>query len=395
MTATETSPPLDPPSSELSVLPDAPRRVLESRQNGGCQVSRMRRIAAVRSTIAMSASMFAKATPNTDDRHRRHASWRNRHPTVNDRHEQLLLRQGDQRLMAARRPGRVLVLGCGSVSQCTLPLLIRDLELDPAQVTIVDFVDNRARVAGVWRSASPTNRTGSPRQPRQLPVGTRRRRRPAARPGVEHRRNDDPAVVPRPRRALPQHLGRGVGSVRPHAVRHPLDRTLYVRHMALRRMIARWGTNDGPTAVVEHGANPGLVSHFTKQALIEIATRLLRPSRARANGQPRSRRTRRRAVQRAGDALGHEGHPHRRARHADRRSTQAGRRVRQHVVGRGLLRGRRRAGRAGLGHPRETAAAERVRAPRVRPAATRSASRNRAWRRGCARGCRAARSPAW
>jgi homospermidine synthase len=57
----------------------------------------------------------------------------------------------------------------------------------------------------------------------------------------------------------------------------PQDRTLYVRHMALRRMIARWGDNDGPTAVLDHGANPGLVSHFTKAALEDIADAWLAP----------------------------------------------------------------------------------------------------------------------
>lgn len=56
----------------------------------------------------------------------------------------------------------------------------------------------------------------------------------------------------------------------------PQERTLYWRHMSLRRQIARWGSNDGPSAVVEHGANPGLVSHFTKQALSEIADAVLR-----------------------------------------------------------------------------------------------------------------------
>jgi len=55
----------------------------------------------------------------------------------------------------------------------------------------------------------------------------------------------------------------------------PQQRTLYWRHMALRRQLARWGANDGPSAVVEHGANPGLVSHFTKQALVEIAHAVL------------------------------------------------------------------------------------------------------------------------
>ena len=56
----------------------------------------------------------------------------------------------------------------------------------------------------------------------------------------------------------------------------PTERTLYVRHMTLRRQLARWGRNDGPSAVVEHGANPGLVSHFVKQALAEIAAAVQR-----------------------------------------------------------------------------------------------------------------------
>jgi homospermidine synthase len=45
-------------------------------------------------------------------------------------------------------------------------------------------------------------------------------------------------------------------------------------------MIAGWGDNRGPSAVVEHGANPGLVSHFVKQALTELAERLLTDGRA-------------------------------------------------------------------------------------------------------------------
>ena len=46
-----------------------------------------------------------------------------------------------------RVPERVLVLGCGSVAQCVVPLLVRDLGIAPASVTVVDFADNRARIA--------------------------------------------------------------------------------------------------------------------------------------------------------------------------------------------------------------------------------------------------------
>jgi homospermidine synthase len=56
----------------------------------------------------------------------------------------------------------------------------------------------------------------------------------------------------------------------------PTKYTLYARHMELRKMIARWKDGEGPTAVVDHGANPGLVSHFTKVALEDIATKILK-----------------------------------------------------------------------------------------------------------------------
>ncbi len=51
----------------------------------------------------------------------------------------------------------------------------------------------------------------------------------------------------------------------------PAARTLYARHMRLRAEAAGWGV-PGPTAVLDHGANPGLVSHFVKKALHDLAS---------------------------------------------------------------------------------------------------------------------------
>ena len=56
--------------------------------------------------------------------------------------------------------------------------------------------------------------------------------------------------------------------------RNPLDRTLYVRHMRLREMKSKW-TKTGATSIVEHGANPGLVSHLVKKALVDIANKTI------------------------------------------------------------------------------------------------------------------------
>jgi homospermidine synthase len=55
----------------------------------------------------------------------------------------------------------------------------------------------------------------------------------------------------------------------------PTKYTLYTRHMEIRERIASWGDNRGTTAIVDHGANPGLVSHFTKKALMDIANKIL------------------------------------------------------------------------------------------------------------------------
>ena len=50
----------------------------------------------------------------------------------------------------------------------------------------------------------------------------------------------------------------------------PARRTNYaLREEAL---ALRPGNARAPTAVLTHGANPGLVSHFVKQALLELAT---------------------------------------------------------------------------------------------------------------------------
>jgi homospermidine synthase len=57
----------------------------------------------------------------------------------------------------------------------------------------------------------------------------------------------------------------------------PTQYTLYYRHMKLRKLMAeKWGNKKGTTAIVDHGANPGLVSHFTKKALIDIAKKILK-----------------------------------------------------------------------------------------------------------------------
>ena len=119
-----------------------------------------------------------------------------------------------------------------------------------------------------------------------------------------------------------------------------------------------------PTAVSCCGANPGMVSWFVKQALLDLAS-ATSASTARAADDREDWAGSCRDARR-------QGHPHRRARHPARQTPKPHGRVRQHLVGRGLRLGGPAAGRARLGHAREMDAGERPRSHDERLRARRS-----------------------
>src|SRR5215211_599399 len=173
--------------------------------------------------------------------------------------------------------GRILVLGCGSVSPCTLPLLLSGLDVEPSRITVLDMVDNRDRIAdelarGVQYVIDKiTEENMADVLGRHVGSGDI---------CVDLAWNIDcNAILQYCRDHGVRYLNTSVEVWDPYedaAATHPLERTLYVRHMRMRRMVRSWPDNRGPSAVVEHGANPGLVSHFTKQALEEIGAAVLR-----------------------------------------------------------------------------------------------------------------------
>ena len=169
-------------------------------------------------------------------------------------------------MTAQVRPNRVLVLGCGSVAQAVIPLMVRDLKLDPKSISIVDFVDNRHRVADVlamgvsYEIGQVTRENLDSFLTERVATGDIL---------LDLAWNIDcTTILEWCRMRGVRYLNTSVELWNPYdnmATTHPLDRTLYVRHQSIRKMIAKWGSNNGPSAVVEHGANPGLVSHFVKQ----------------------------------------------------------------------------------------------------------------------------------
>jgi homospermidine synthase len=172
-------------------------------------------------------------------------------------------------------PNRVVFVGFGAVARCTLPILTHHLKIDPKRITAIDFdqVDEALKpwiaqgVTFVKDRVTPENMGSLLGQ--HLSTGDLL---------IDLAWNIDCCEIVQwchDRGIL--YVNTSVELWDPYAGagnKHPTERTLYWRHMNLRRMIAKW-SEPGPTAVIEHGANPGLISHFTKQALLDIAEKAL------------------------------------------------------------------------------------------------------------------------
>src|SRR5438105_3972281 len=168
-----------------------------------------------------------------------------------------------------RFDGRLVMLGFGSIGQGILPLLLRHIEMPPERIVVIKPHDHGLDVA------------------RELGACTL----------VTTLDKDNHRDV------LQRHLGRGdfllnlcvdvsstalielcqqIGALYLDTCIEPwegdyldtskplAERTNYaLRESAL--ALRRPGGDPGPTVVLTHGANPGLVSHFVKQALMNLA----------------------------------------------------------------------------------------------------------------------------
>ncbi|HLQ36538.1 MAG TPA: saccharopine dehydrogenase NADP-binding domain-containing protein, partial [Planctomycetota bacterium] len=170
---------------------------------------------------------------------------------------------------------RILFVGYGAVAQCTLPILVKHVRVPAKNITVLDFADKKQLLAPWLKRGVQFLRKRLTRDNLQQLLGK------LLGPGdllVDLAWNIDACEI------LQWCHDHGVLYVNtsvevwdPYAGaegRHPTERTLYWRHMNVRRMVSQW-REPGPTAVIEHGANPGLISHFTKQGLLDIARKAL------------------------------------------------------------------------------------------------------------------------
>ena len=168
--------------------------------------------------------------------------------------------------------GNVVLFGFGSVAECTLPILLRHLNIDMKKITIIDALD-KSKVLKNWIDEGAqfvilriVEKNFTATMEKYLHEGDL----------LIDLAYDIDCI------ALLQYC-------RDHKILYintsverwdyiadfgkftPEQKSLYSRQQELDAAIAKWPDNNGTTAIIDHGANPGLISHFMKQGLIDLA----------------------------------------------------------------------------------------------------------------------------
>jgi homospermidine synthase len=170
--------------------------------------------------------------------------------------------------------GRVLIIGCGSIGQGILPLIRRHIPLDGAGRLVVLSADEQGRGLAEAHGAhfehahlTPGNhqrhlrrhiKSGDLLLNLSVNVSSLDLVRFCAQEGVLY---VDTSIEPWP-------------GVYANPMLDMNQRTNFVIRQKALQLAAELGP-EAPTAVVDHGANPGLVSHFVKRALLNL-DRILR-----------------------------------------------------------------------------------------------------------------------
>lgn len=169
---------------------------------------------------------------------------------------------------------RILMIGFGVVARALLPMLIKHLRISPAKITVIDFADRGADLRPWTAKGLRFVRE------RVTPFSLARLMSSHARRGdliidlawsvdffdiVRWAHENEELYV----NASLESWDPGEEMQR----KSPLEKSLYARYLRLLPLKAAWA--GGPTAVVDQGANPGLVTPLVKTGLIDIAMAVL------------------------------------------------------------------------------------------------------------------------
>jgi homospermidine synthase len=178
---------------------------------------------------------------------------------------------GNGKRRASLGSRRIVVLGYGTIAEAALPMLLETLEIEAPALTVIDRKEPPERLSDLAgrgltylrREVTPDNLgavLGEALRPGDLLLNLS--------VGI-----DSITVSDWCQRHGALYVDTAIEPWDGHVEDLTLsaaERTEYALHQRARACAQAWDPK-GPTAVITHGANPGLVSHFAKAALIEVA----------------------------------------------------------------------------------------------------------------------------
>lgn len=167
---------------------------------------------------------------------------------------------------------RAVMLGYGTVGKCTLPLLLDSRCFTADQIVVIDKEGEPAEFA-------PYRADGIPYMQREITPDNLAAVLASAAAGGDVLINLSASIACLAIADWCQSHGvmymdtafepwgdNIFGEAQP-----PHERTMYWEHYVARRHAERYWQRRGPTALFGHGANPGLVSHFARAAVMDLA----------------------------------------------------------------------------------------------------------------------------
>lgn len=170
---------------------------------------------------------------------------------------------------------KILIIGYGAVSRCTVPILVKHLDVPLSNITIIDFED-KAKELEPW-----TKKGVKFVQERVTQENLSTLLSSFVSKGdvvIDLAWCIDACDILRwchDNGVL--YMNTSVEEWDPTegmTEKTAYEKSLYFRQMRIRELVKPW-PKGSPTAVLDHGANPGLISHFAKKALVDIAEKLI------------------------------------------------------------------------------------------------------------------------
>lgn len=167
-----------------------------------------------------------------------------------------------------------IIIGFGGVAQCTLPLILDYFKVKPYQITLIEFEDISDRIRSYTDSGLKFVHEKITLDNLHDILGRVAKKMDII---LDLAWNiDTMAILDWCHQNEVLYLNTSIEIWDPYThakTIHPSKKTLYHRHQAIENQIQSWPPIR-TTAVLEHGANPGLISHFVKQGLIDITRHL-------------------------------------------------------------------------------------------------------------------------